>query len=100
MAGCLFLAVGGGAAAGYFYGKSKNEKEVSLLNQMHRFYTNVSNHTDTEQNINKLWDQVHRNMHLLGQGTIREIVSNPEMYNACMDMFSESPEDIINDNNG
>ena len=99
LTGCLFLAVGGGFALGNLYGKSKNKREVALFNQVRNYFRNISTYRGKPQDVDKLWEQVHRNMATLAEATLHEI-NNPQIYEIFMEMFSQSPEDIIKANNG
>ena len=99
----MFLAVGGGFAAGSFYGGSKDKKKADLLNTINNYWRNIVNYnyenagdTSRQGNIQKLNRVAMTNMAQIGKHSISEILSNSQMYSDFMSMFSQSPDDIIN----
>ncbi len=104
LTGCLFLAVGGGFALGNLYRGSKiDNRPLDLLFRVNSYWENIVKYNDEnmvfpEKNhdIQKLNSVARTNMALFGRYNLNEILNNPQMYEEFMNMFSQSPEDIIN----
>lgn len=104
LTGCLFLAVGGGFAVGNLYRGSKiDNKSSDLLFRVNSYWENIVRYNnenaglpEKNHDIQKLNRTAMTNMATFGRHNLNEILNNPQMYEDFMDMFLQSPEDIIN----
>ena len=97
--GALFLAVGIGVGLGNLHAKSKNKRESDLLSNISNYWRNIVNYNDehdsSDKNIGKLNRTAMTNMAQMGRHSLNEILNNEDLYSGFMDMFSQSPADII-----
>ena len=103
LTGCLFLAVGGFASGNLYRGSKIDNRSSDLLFRVNNYWENVVRYNNENAGIyekNKDMQKLNRvamtNMAIFGRHNLSEILNNPQMYKDFMDMFSQSPEDIIN----